>query len=98
MSKLTNASKGQSCSVRVPGYCNGSNETTVSAHINGVRFGHGTGKKVNDLLAADCCSSCHDVLDGRVRCHYSRAELKLMHYDGVFETQMRRITEGLISV
>ena len=96
MSKLTNAAKGKDCAVRIPGYCNGNPETTVSAHINGVRFGHGTGQKVNDLLAADCCSDCHDVLDYRQRSHYTKNELKLFHYEGVMETLMRRAAEGIV--
>lgn len=99
MSKLTKAAKGKNCTVRIPGFCNFNPETTVSAHVSGVRFGHGTGQKVNDVLAADTCSGCHDVLDGRVRCDtFSRKELKLMHYEGVMETQLRRIEEGLITV
>jgi hypothetical protein len=97
MSKLTNAAKGKTCTVRIPGYCNGNNETTISAHINGVRFGHGVGKKVNDLLTADCCSSCHDVIDYRVRSKFTKDELKLMHYEGVMETIIRRSNEGLIN-
>jgi Protein of unknown function (DUF1364) len=75
------AAQNQTCTVRVPGYCNGNTETTASAHISGVRFGHGTGQKVNDILAADCCSDCHDVIDNRQRCHFSRAEIKLLHYE-----------------
>ena len=98
MSKLTKASRGQPCSVRLPGVCNENPETTVLAHINGVRFGHGIGRKVNDLLAADCCSACHDALDGRVETPFSRQGLKLMHYEGVMETILRRMNEGLIVV
>jgi hypothetical protein len=97
MSKLTQAARGKDCSVRIIGYCNGNAETVVSAHINGTRFGHGTGQKVSDLLAADCCSSCHDVLDYRVRSNYTKEELKLFHYEGVMETLLRRQREGLIN-
>lgn len=97
MSKLTKAAQGKDCTVRIPGHCNFNSETVVSAHINGVRFKHGTGQKVNDLLAADCCSSCHDVLDYRVRSQYTKDELKLMHYEGVMETIIRRKEEGLIN-
>jgi hypothetical protein len=97
VSKLTKSAQGKDCTVRIIGYCNGNTETTVSAHVNGVRFGHGTGQKVNDLLAADCCSSCHDVLDYRVRSNYTKDELKLFHYEGVMETLLRRQREGLIN-
>lgn len=98
MSKLTKASRGKSCTVRVPGYCNFNPETTVSAHVSGVRFGHGIGQKVKDILAADCCSACHDVIDNRVRSQFTKDQLKLMHYEGVIETQLRRIDEGLITL
>lgn len=98
MSKITQSAKGEACTVRISGYCNGDENTTVLAHINGVRFKHGTGIKASDLLGAYCCSSCHDVLDGRVRSHYTRDELKLDHYEGVFETQLKLIEKGLIKL
>lgn len=100
MSKLTKSSKGKSCTVRIPFVCNFNDETTVSAHLNGIRFGHGVGKKTNDLFSADCCSACHDLLDGQVKntYGYSEAELKLMHLEGVIETQARRLQEGLITI
>lgn len=97
MSAITKSAQGENCCIRVPGYCNGNPETTVLAHINGVRFGHGTGQKVAwDGLAAYACSDCHDVVDGRQRSNYSRAELKLMHYEGVFETMLILIKKGLM--
>lgn len=96
MSKITESAKGESCTIRVPAHCNGNSETTVLAHINGVRFGHGTGIKVDDTLAAYACSDCHDVVDGRQRSDYTRNELKLMHYEGVFETQMKLKVKGLL--
>ena len=98
MSKLTKAAKGKTCTVRIPGFCNFNPETTVPAHVNGVRFGHGTGFKVEDILTADCCSDCHDVLDYRVRSPFTKNELKLFHYEGVMETFLRRLKEGLIKV
>lgn len=97
MSKISESAKGESCTVRISGHCNGNNETTVFAHINGVRFGHGIGKKVNDLLGAYACSDCHDVIDGRQRCNWTRQELKLMHYEGVMETQLKLLAKGLIT-
>lgn len=99
MSKLTKSSQGKSCTVRIPRVCNFDDSTTVSAHINGVRFGHGIGQKTSDLFSADCCSACHDLLDGRVKniYNYSKTELKLMHLEGVIETQARRLEEGLIT-
>ncbi len=96
MSAITKSAKGEDCTTRVPGYCNGNPETTVFAHINGVRFGHGTGHKVNDIHGAYSCSSCHDAVDFRVRTNYSSLELKSMHLEGVLETQLKLIKKGLI--
>lgn len=97
MSKLTNAAKGKPCSIRIPMICNRNDETTVSAHLNGIRFGHGVANKVSDLLVADACSSCHDAVDGRIKTSYSKDELKLMHLEGVAETILRRVAEGIVN-
>jgi len=95
MSKIRESARGEHCTVRLP-CCNSNTETTVLAHINGIRFKHGTGKKVNDLLGAYCCSSCHDVLDGRVKHNFERDYLKLAHYEGVMETIMKLSEKGII--
>lgn len=98
MSTITKSAKGENCTVRMPGVCNENPETTVLAHISGVRFGHGIGKKVSDLHGAYCCSSCHDAIDGRVKTPYSREGLRMMHYEGILETQLKLIEKGLINV
>ena len=95
-SKITQSAKGENCTVRIIGYCNGNPETTVLAHLSGIRYGHGTAKKVNDLHGAYCCSGCHDAIDGRVRTNHTRDELKLSHLEGVIETQLRLIEKGLL--
>ena len=84
MSSITKLARGQDCTVRLPGICNFNPETTVFAHISGVRHGHGVGIKTS--FGAFCCSSCHDHIDGRVKSPLSRTELKLAHFEGVIET------------
>ena len=96
MSAITKSAMGESCTVRIIGYCNGNSETVVLAHLSGIRFNHGTGQKVSDMHGAYCCSSCHDAIDGRVRTNHSRDELKLWHMEGVIETQLKLIAKGLI--
>jgi hypothetical protein len=96
MSKITESARGENCTVRLPNVCNGNPETTVLAHINGVRFGHGVGRKVSDILAAYCCSSCHDVIDGRVKTDLERDFVRLAFYEGVFESQLKLIKKGLL--
>lgn len=96
MSKITDSARGEECTVRLIG-CNRNPETTVFAHLSGIRFGHGVGKKVSNLHGAYCCSSCHDLLDGRVKNnYYTKDELKLAHLEAVIETQIKLIDKGLI--
>lgn len=96
MSKITESAKGESCTVRLPGVCNHNNDTVVFAHINSVRLGHGIGIKNKDIHGAYACSSCHDWIDGRVKSHQDPNVIKLAHYEGVLETQLRLIEKGLI--
>lgn len=96
MSKITASAKSELCTVRITGHCNGNSDTVVLAHLSGIRYGHGTGQKVNDIHGAYCCSSCHDILDGRVKSNHNRDSLKLWHLEGVIETQIKMINKGLI--
>ncbi len=83
MSELRKSARGQFCRVRLPGICNGRPETTVLAHLNG----GGTGTKHEDMFGAFCCSSCHDVVDGRVPTHIPYETVLLAFYDGMVRTQ-----------
>jgi len=81
MSKLRKSARGRECQVRIPGYCNHDNDTVILAHKNG----GGMGMKSPDLHGAFCCSSCHDILDGRVRLYnYEADKIKVMLYEGIF--------------
>ena len=90
------SAKGKPCTVRIPGACNFNPETTVIAHVNSIRFGKGVG--IKSAFGAFCCSSCHDVLDGRVPPTYTKDKLALMHYEGVLETLMTMEKEGLVKL
>ena len=95
--KLTKSAQGETCTVRLPFVCNHNPETVVLAHLNGIRFGHGTGRKIANIFGAYACSKCHDVIDGRVPYdHLTHEEVKLSHFQGVIETQMKMIDKGLI--
>lgn len=98
MSKITQYARGQKCTIRIPHVCNHNPDTTVFCHLSGVRFGHGIGNKVADIFGAFGCSSCHDLVDGRSSniYKYTKQELKLMHLEGVIETQAILMREGLI--
>lgn len=96
MSKITASARGEDCTIRLPSICNHNPETTVLAHLSGIRFGHGTGQKVNDLHAAYSCSCCHDAVDGRIGTPFSKEYLKLSHLEGVIETQIKLKEKGLM--
>lgn len=99
MSKITQSAKGEPCTVRIPNVCNFNPQTTVYAHLNGIRFGHGVGQKCSDLHGAYCCNDCHDVVDGRVKTGlHSKEAIKLMHLQGVIETQIKLIEKGLVKL
>ena len=103
VTKYRKSAKGQPCQVRIPGVCNFDDSTTVLAHLNG----GGMGLKRNDIHGAFCCSSCHDVLDGRATLpkslYVKRAEdllrdIKLMHLEGVIRTQEIMIKAGILKL
>jgi len=89
---ITRSARGEDCLVRIPGYCNRNAETVVYAHLGG----GGMGTKVNKIHGAYCCSACHDVVDGRVRSHYSREVVKMMLLEGMVRTQLKLIDKGLL--
>lgn len=92
---LRDSARGQPCQVRIPGVCNNDPATTILAHING----GGMGTKVSDLFGAFCCSSCHDLVDSRVRHKiYSGDDIELMHRQGVQRTQQYFLDSGLVEL
>lgn len=73
--KYLSLARGQDCTVRIPGVCNGNPETTVAAHSNKTRHGKGMGFKARDYYVCWACSACHDVIDGRAMSHLSPQEV-----------------------
>lgn len=95
---ITKSARMEDCTIRIPGVCNFNQETTIFAHLPGVRFGHGMAHKVLNMFGAYSCSSCHDLVDGRTRSDYTTDQIRIMHLDGVIETQMRLIEKGLVKI
>lgn len=99
LSKIRLSARGEECTVRLPYICNFNPDTTVLAHSNKQEHGKGMGLKADDEFAAYCCSSCHDVIDGRApRPDGMSYEVML----GYFEAGIKRTREilrrkGLIS-
>lgn len=71
---LRDSARGQCCTLQVPGICNGNPETTVLCHLPS--RSHGMGYKSDDYWAVFGCSSCHDVIDGRVPFDWRSGELE----------------------
>ena len=94
---LRKLAQGRDCQVRIQGVCNFDPETTVLAHyrLHGLS---GIGMKSPDAFGAWCCSSCHDVCDGRKRSVFSPSEIAQAHLEGVMRTQYALILEGVIKV
>jgi hypothetical protein len=72
--------------------CNFNPETTVPCHRNG----GGMAMKHHDIFIAWGCSDCHDAVDHRTKTQFSRDEITIMHYEGIFRTIEILIKEGKI--
>lgn len=64
MTPIRKAARGQDCTLRIPGVCNGDPETVVLCHSNRLEDGKGMGIKAPDLSGCFGCYACHRVLDG----------------------------------
>jgi hypothetical protein len=98
--KVLNSAKGQPCSARFPGICNGNAETTVWAHLNGAAFGKGMGIKAHDVLGFHACFDCHSYYDTGHGTKPLLTNDELLGYilSAVCETWVRLITSGIVVV
>lgn len=92
---LREASRGATCTLRIPGVCNHDPATVVGCHVSIPGFSAGMGQKNDDLFLIDGCAACHSALDSRSRW----AECGLGYDDilrALMESQSRRRASGLI--
>lgn len=98
--KYLAGSRGQECTLRIPGVCTGDTSTVVPAHI---RDGNkGTGNKASDISVANACHACHMVFDGQAKMPGG----EVISYDvwsfyalrGLQETLEQRFEAGLLVV
>lgn len=94
--KIRDFAKDKTCTLRLPGICAGTTETTVHAHMP--FGGRGMARKASDLHGAHACVNCHDVVDGRQRAALDRGEILECCIRGIGETQQRLIEAGLLKV
>lgn len=93
MSKIRKSAKGESCSLRLG--CCSSDQTVILAHIGRDR---GMGIKCADYMAVYACSSCHDIIDGRVKSQFTKHELNTEKLRALEETLSKLIKKGLLHV
>lgn len=62
---IRDAARGEPCTIRMEGICNGDPATSVWAHWPGLDGDRGMGIKALDICGAVACFACHEVLDGR---------------------------------
>lgn len=96
-SKIRQSAKGEECTIQIHPYCNGNPETTVLCHAPSED--KGMSKKSPDFWAAYGCSTCHDIVDGRMHADgVGQYEIYMCHIRGVFRTIKILIQKGLINV
>ena len=82
--------------MNIAGHCNSNPETTVLAHFP---LGDGGSNKLNgDLCAGYACSSCHDILDDRVKHEVSGEDKEFYMRRSQFRTLHRLIEKGYVRV
>jgi hypothetical protein len=95
--KWRDAAKGQPCTMRLEGCCDGGGETTVLAHRNG----GGMGTKASDHDAADMCFNCHHFFDnfnGRINGGKALMSWMNAEFDRArLETIINRLERGIVS-
>lgn len=94
--KLRDAAKGKQCTVQLMGVCTFNPETVVLAHLPSET--HGMAYKSDDIFAVDCCSACHDAIDGRTPYSFEPGVKEMTLLQALHRTLMRRVCEGLITV
>lgn len=94
MSKLRKAARGEECDIQIHPYCNGNADTGVLCHAPCEDKGWSI--KSPDIWAAVGCSTCHDIVDGRMKVDIGQDEIYRCFMRGVYRTIKRRIEQGLI--
>lgn len=93
--------RGKPCQVRIAAECGhacSSDESTVLAHIT-LKGARGISMKVNDLLGAWACGTCHGILDGGIapKGMVTKDWLRQCHYDGMARTIDWLVADGVLA-
>jgi hypothetical protein len=83
--------------IRLPGICNRDNTKKVLYHER-VRGLSGDGLKAPDFFAAWGCSSCRDVVDGRVESDLTYEQRRFALSEGVRSAQVCLFNAGIVTL
>lgn len=95
--KLTDAARGQFCTLQIPGVCRGGTETTVPCHSPLGEDRNGT--KAPDFAIAFGCMGCHDYLDRRKKDnggHINDEDQRFYFHRGMTRTLAILFDKGII--
>jgi hypothetical protein len=94
--KLRDSARGEECTLQIFPYCNGNPETVVLCHLPS---GSGMGQKSPDWFAVYGCSTCHDIIDKRMRVEPRiEFDIQCIEQDALFRTWNRMLEKGLIKI
>ncbi|MEE9158941.1 MAG: nuclease domain-containing protein [Gammaproteobacteria bacterium] len=94
--KITDAAKGEPCTLNIPGHCNYNIETTCFCHHDD---GTGGSNRLTGPLSGGIgCSGCHDCIDGRVPTALSQDDMEFFKRRSQNRTINRLIELGLVKV
>ena len=95
--KYTDDAREQLCTVQIVGTCNHDPSTTVFAHFSDESGGKGL--KSDDICGGDCCSACHDMIDGRVSPSFEwKTHSQWYLRRAMTRTLRRRIDAGIVVI
>ena len=87
--------KGQHCQLQLNGYCNNNPKTTVLAHAPSLF--KGISLKGNDFWSIFSCSSCHDVIDGRIKHNLEEDYIQFKCYSAIEKTLYILFKDRIVS-
>jgi hypothetical protein len=96
MKKYYQGAKGEQCTMQIVGVCNFNSDTVVFCHFP--EETNGIGKKSHFISGGDCCSDCHNAIDGRVRSQEFRDNFEWYLRRSQTRTIKRRLEQGILTL
>ncbi|CAH9012607.1 protein of unknown function DUF1364 [Vibrio phage 199E37-1] len=93
--KVRNSARGESCTLRFYQVCNDNPDTVIFAHVGSQG---GMGMKCGDNFGVYACSSCHDLIDGRIKSPNGNYDFSSDILRALEETQQKLIDKELMVI